>query len=450
MNRLPKSAARSAAGETGGAENGGSSVPESLRIVQSAIAPRSPECIFTGRMDAKQKKLLGAVSVFHVFNDASVVTLPTIFPLLYTQGYLIKRYADIGALMLVGLAVSILFHFFVGHWAKGRHYRPLLFLGVLTVGLFLWLTPYARSFGMLLLFYVGVRIGSSIYHPVGVSWVTHSFGGRLFDRAMGIQSAFGDVGVLAAFLGTGYLAQHYGWSVPLHVWGALCAAGAFAGLVLSRGTNGADDAGDESEAVSWRETILDQRRLVVPAVVGGVAWGINMAYAPSLLNHRLGAPISLTGIILGGWIAAGVAASLTYSRIAARIGRHGVIALGFSATAVSTLLIGLSTNLALTAALIAIFGYALLLTFPALLTLVGASAKSKNRTAAFSLIANLQIVGNAVFVFVSGFMSDAWGIHTPFLMLGALSTFVAFYAAALRKRERRIAPAPPLVEGIRP
>jgi MFS family permease len=401
-------------------------------------------------MDAKQKKILGAVAVFHVFNDASVVTLPTIFPILYTQGYLIKRYADIGTLILAGLAVAILFHFFVGHWAKGRHYRTLLFLDVLTVGLFLWLTPYARSFGMLILFYIGVRIGSSIYHPVGVSWVTNSFRGAIFDRAMGIQSAFGDVGVLAAFLGTGYLAQHYGWSVPLHVWGALCVAGAFAGLLLSRGTNGADDAGDESEPVSWSETIRDQRHFIVPAVVSGVAWGITMAYGPSLLNHRLGAPMSLTGIILGGWIAAGVVASLTYSRIAGHIGRDGVLILGFSVTAATTCLIGITTNLVLAAALIAIFGYALLLTFPALLTLVGASAKSRNRTAAFSLIANLQILGNAVFAFMAGFMSDAWGIHSPFIMLGALSLIVAIYAAALRTRMRRTAAAPPILEGIRP
>ncbi|MFA4948046.1 MAG: MFS transporter, partial [Candidatus Krumholzibacteriia bacterium] len=148
-------------------------------------------------MNIKEKKILGSVSVFHLFNDASVVALPTIYPILYTQGFLIKRYADIGTMMLIGLVVSVFFHFFVGHWAKGRHYRLLLVLDDLVVGLFLLLTPLAKNYLTLVFLYVGVRIGSSIYHPVGISWITHVFRGKNFDRAMGFQSAFGDVGVLA-------------------------------------------------------------------------------------------------------------------------------------------------------------------------------------------------------------------------------------------------------------
>jgi len=386
-------------------------------------------------MNTREKKILGSVSVFHLFNDASVVALPTIYPILYTQGFLIKRYADIGTMMLIGLAVSIVFHFFVGHWAKGRHYRLLLVLDDLVVGLFLLLTPLAKNYSMLVLLYVGVRIGSSIYHPVGISWVTHTFRGKDFDRAMGTQSAFGDVGVLAAFLGTGYLAQSFGWTNPLYLWGVLCIAAAFAGLVISRGTG---DVGDfdarEEEPVSWRETFHDQRFLIPPALLSGLSWGITLAYGPSLLNHKLGASMSITGIVLGCWIGAGIIASLMYGRVVRRIGRYGAIILGCALTAVSTCIIAFSTSIVLTAILLAFFGWSLFLTFPALLTLVGSVAKPKNRTAAFSLNANVQIFGNASFTFIGGFMSDAWGIQTPFLMLGAVAIVVALYAAALRNK----------------
>lgn len=386
-------------------------------------------------MNTKEKKILGSVSVFHLFNDASVVALPTIYPILYTQGFLIKRYADIGTMMLIGLIVSVLFHFFVGHWAKGRHYRLLLVLDDLAVGLFLLLTPLAKNYLMLVFLYVGVRIGSSIYHPVGISWITHVFRGKNFDRAMGIQSAFGDVGVLAAFLGTGYLAQRYDWTNPLYLWGLLCIVAAFAGLVMSRGTNGAEgNTKEDEDPVSWRETFRDQRYLILPALLSGISWGVTLAYGPSLLNHKLGASMSLTGIVLGCWIAAGTIASLMYGRVAARVGRYGVIIVGCALTAVTTCIIGFSTNLLLTAVLMAAFGWSLFLTFPALLTLVGSVAKTKNRTAAFSLNANVQIIGNASFTFAAGFMSDAWGIHTPFFLLGAVSLLVAIYVIALSKR----------------
>jgi MFS family permease len=65
---------------------------------------------------------------------------------------------------------------------------------------------------------------------------------------------------------------------------------------------------------------------------------------------------------------------------------------------------------------------------------VGSVAKSKNRTAAFSLNANIQILGNAAFTFVAGFMSDAWGINTPFFLLGAVAIIIAVYVLAIRKR----------------
>ena len=385
-------------------------------------------------MHAREKKILGSVSVFHLFNDASVVALPTIYPILYSQGLLIKRYADIGTMIFIGLVVSILFHFFVGHWAKGRHYRLLLVLDDLVVGLFLLLTPLAKNYIALIFLYVGVRIGSSIYHPVGISWITHTFRGKNFDRAMGIQSAFGDVGVLAAFLGTGYLAQSFGWTNPLYVWGVLCITAAIAGCILSRGTADGGEHEKEEESVSWRETFHDQRYLILPALLCGISWGITLAYGPSLLNHKLGAPMSVTGLILGCWIGAGTIASLMYGKVVQRIGRYGAIVLGCVLTAVTTCIIGFSTNLVLSAVLMAAFGWSLFLTFPALLTLVGSIAKSKNRTAAFSLNANIQILGNAAFTFVAGFMSDAWGINTPFFLLGAVAIVIAVYVLALRKR----------------
>jgi MFS family permease len=386
-------------------------------------------------MNSKEKKILGSVCVFHLFNDASVVALPTIYPILYTQGFLIRRYADIGTMILIGLIVSIFFHFFVGHWAKGRHYRLLLVLDDLVVGLFLLLTPLAKNYGMLVLLYVGVRIGSSIYHPVGISWTTHTFRGKNFDRAMGIQSAFGDIGVLGAFIGTGYLAQSFGWTNPLYIWGALCIAAALTGLVISHGTG---DDGDfdarEGEPVSWLETVHDQRFLILPGLLSGLSWGITLAYGPSLLNHKLGASISLTGAVLGCWIGAGILASLMYGRVVTRIGRYGAIILGCALTAVSTCVIAFSTNIVVMAILLAFFGWSLFLTFPALLTLVGSVAKPKNRTAAFSLNANVQILGNAAFTFIAGFMSDAWGINTPFLLLGAVALIIAVYVIALRGR----------------
>lgn len=400
-------------------------------------------------MNSKERRILGSASVFHLCNDASLVALPTVYPILYTQGFLIRKYADIGTMILIGLIASIFVHFLVGHWAKGRHYRPLLVLNDVVVGLFLLLTPLSRNYAVLVLLYVGVRIGSSVYHPVGISWVTHTFRGKNFDRAMGIQSAFGDIGVFAAFLGTGYLAQRFGWTKPIYIWGVLCIAAALAGLVISRGTaDGRDFGAEEEERVSWRETIYDQRFLIPPGLLAGLAWGITLAYGPSLLNHRLGASMSLTGLVLSCWIGAGISAGLMYGRVVKRLGRYNSIIVGCVVTAVSTCVIALNTSIPIAAVFLAIFGWSLFLTFPAILTLVGSVAKPKNRTAAFSLNAIVQIFGNALFTFIAGFMSDAWGINAAFLLLAGTALVIAVYVIAFRKRFASVGAAPAQQGGL--
>ena len=92
--------------------------------------------------------------------------------------------------------------------------------------------------------------------------------------------------------------------------------------------------------------------------------------------------------------------------------------------------------------------WSLFLTFPAILTLVGSVAKPKNRTAAFSLNAIVQIFGNALFTFIAGFMSDAWGINAAFLLLAGTALVIAVYVIAFRKRFASVGAAPAQQGGL--
>ena len=115
------------------------------------------------------------------------MALPAIFPVLFKKTELIQRYADIGTINLVGLAVALLFQLLVGHHARTHHYRRYLALDALIVGLSLVLLTLSKSFFILVILYIGVRMGTSIYHPIGVSWISHTFAGKRLDRAMGLQ-----------------------------------------------------------------------------------------------------------------------------------------------------------------------------------------------------------------------------------------------------------------------
>ena len=392
-------------------------------------------------MNTRQRRILGAVSLHHATNDASVVALPTIFPLLYSQGVLIKRYSDIGTLMLVGLFIAVLSQIFIGHHVKGRHYRYFLALDALIVGVSLILMPLSHNYAMLLLFFIGVRLGTSIYHPVGISWISKTFSNSGIDRAMGFQSAFGDIGVLAAFASTGFLTDRFGWQAPLVMWGCVNIIVMATGLSISRGTSDRVAPDDEHEQVSWRETICGIRYFIPMLLLGGLAWGVTLGYAPSLLNHKLGISMRYTGIILGAWMAAGALASLSYGRISAMIGRPRTIMIAYAMTIVIALTIGLSNDTALTVTAFILYGMSLFIIYPAILSYVGSSVSAKNRTATFSAVSNFQILGNSIFAFVAGFLSDAFGIHTPFLLLGGATCLVVVYLAFILARGK-IHPGP--------
>ncbi len=396
-------------------------------------------------MERIKRRILSTVVLHHFCNDASVVALPAIFPVLYTQKTLIKRYSDIGTVILIGLVVAIFFQLIIGHNVKRRHYRRLLVLDAAIVGISLLLMTLSRNFLMLVLFFIGVRIGTSVYHPVGISWISHTFRGGRLDRAMGFQSAFGDLGVLAAFASTGLLAQFYGWRAPLLLWGIINIAAVAASLIISRGTEALEASQErEEERVSWHETFGKLRTFIPVIILGGMAWGVTLGYAPSLFNHRLGISMSQTGTILSCWMAAGAAVSFLYGKIAQVLGRHSTIMIAYVVIVLTAITIGLSSNSSLTIGAFIVYGVALFITYPAILSFVGSTVDEKNRTAAFSLVSTIQIVGNSSCAFISGFLSDAYGINTPFLLLGAATLLSVIYLAIImRTRKITAGPVPP-------
>ncbi len=394
-------------------------------------------------MERIKRRILSTVVLHHFCNDASVVALPAIFPVLHTQKVLIKQYSDIGTILFIGLAVSIVFQLIIGHNAKRRHYRRFLILDAAIVGISLLLMTLSRNLVMLVIFFVGVRIGTSVYHPVGISWVSHTFKGTRLDRAMGFQSAFGDLGVLAAFASTGLLAHHYGWRVPLLLWGIVNLTAILASLFISRGTETEEDPREE-ERVAWRE-IFGRLRIFIPVIIlGGMAWGVTLGYAPSLFNHRFGISISQTGIIMSCWIAAGTFTSFMYGKIAPVLGRHSTIMIAYVIVVLTSAAIGLSGNAHLTIIAFVVYGMALFITYPAILSFVGSTIDAKNKTAAFSLVSTIQIVGISSIAYTSGFLSDSYGINTPFLLLGGVTLLTVIYLAIiLRMKKITAGPVPP-------
>jgi len=370
------------------------------------------------------------ISLFHFVNDAAVVSLPTIYPLLYDQRYIISRYSYIGTLFLAGLCVTILIQFLIGTYAREGYFRKILPSAIMGLGISLLLLTRTERFLTFLLMFLLFRTATSFYHPVGIAWINSLARGRRLDRAMGIQSAMGDLGVFMSFITGGFLAERMGWRAPLLTWALIAVMVSVSGFVLSSRTRApaSREAGTTaSKGFSWRESFGSIKPLVPAFILGGISWAIVIGYAPSLFHHRMAVSLSHTGYFLAAWIGAGTISSLLYGKIVPHMGHRVLLLLSYTVVLVSAITLSLTQNTTLAVATMVLFGFFIFLTYPCLLSCVGKNIQDSSGPSAFSIVANLQIMGGAVFSFLAGFLSDSFGITSPFWILAAVALVVIVY-----------------------
>jgi MFS family permease len=376
-----------------------------------------------------KKKILLSASLFHALTDAAGVVTPTIFPILFTQGFLITRYSQIGLLSNLGLLTTLVLQFFVVRLSYRHEYRMLLLISGTGICASLALVPFASSFLTLTAVYLLIRAFSSFYHPVIIAWVSKSRAGtgRELDDAMGIQSGSGNVGVMLAYLSVGFLAQRYGWKMPLYAWAGFGLLLTALGLRALRGVSSRKEQKPPPGAASWWRSLVSVKRFVPGFFFGGMGWSVTIYYAPSLLNHKYGVPMGRTGLFLALWIGLGTITGYGYGVWSRRFGRKAVFLFSLGGAAACLFLIGFSPAAGPAIAGLLLFGALLLMTYPSLHTFVGSTVPPEGQTQAFSWVSNIQLISGAVVTLVSGFLSDALGIQFPFILTGALTLAIFIF-----------------------
>jgi MFS family permease len=376
-----------------------------------------------------KKKILLSASLFHALTDAASVITPTIFPILYSQGFLITHYSQIGFLSNLGLLTTLFMQFLVVRMSFRHEYRLLLVASGIGICATMAMVPFVRSFLALTLVFVLLRLVTSFYHPIVIAWISKSRAGsgKELDDAMGIQSGSGNVGVVAAYLSVGFLAQRFGWKTPLFAWAVLGLVLAGLAALILRGVSSRNDETPSLGAKSWARSLASIKRYIPGFFFGGMGWSVTVYYAPSLLNHKFGIPMGRTGLFLALWIGLGTITGYGYGVWSRRFGRKNVFLLSLGGAAVCLFLIGFAPNKTLAVVGLLGFGGFLLMTYPSLHTFVGSTVPAEGQTQAFSWVSNIQLISGAVVSLASGFLSDAIGIHFPFILTGFLTLVIFLY-----------------------
>jgi MFS family permease len=378
-----------------------------------------------------KKQILLSASLFHALTDAASVITPMVFPLLLTQNYLIANYSQIGFLSNLGLLTSLAVQFLVVRISFRSEYRTMMIFSGLGLCASMAVIPFARTFGMLLLFFLLLRVFTSFYHPIVIAWISKSRAGsgRELDDAMGIQSGSGNLGVGLAYLTVGFLAQRWGWRTPFYVWALFGLVLAGLGSWALRGVSSRSEERPSLSPAAWWNSLRSIKRFVPGFFFGGAGWSVAVYYAPSLLNHKFGIPMGQTGLFLALWVGLGTVTGYGYGVWSRRFGRKTVFLASVGGAAASLVLLGLAPTKALAVTGLLAFGGFLLMTYPSLHTFVGSTVPASGQTMAFSWVSNIQMLSGAAVSLVAGVMSDVIGIRFPFIFTGALTLAVfLFYA----------------------
>jgi MFS family permease len=376
-----------------------------------------------------KRKILISASLFHALTDAATIVVPTVFPILYSRGFLIKSYAQIGLLSNLGLVATFLVQFLVVRASYRHEYRRLLLLSGLGICASLALVPFARGFAALLALFLLMRIFTSFYHPLIIAWIskTRSGSGKELDDAMGIQSGSGNLGVIVAYLSVGFLAQHWTWKTPLYAWSIFGLILLGLGIWVLRGVSSRNEERPSLNASSWAKSLKGIRRYIPGFFFGGAGWGVTVYYAPSLLHNKFDIPMGATGLFMALWIGMGTITGYGYGVWSRRFGRKRVFIASLAGALVSILLVGLAPFKSLAVVGLVAFGGFLLMTYPSLHTFVGSTVPHEGQTQAFSWVSNIQLLSGAIVTLGAGFLSDALGIRVPFILTGVLTLAVLLY-----------------------
>lgn len=362
-------------------------------------------------------RILASSAIFHGLNDGATVAVPMIFPVLLSQGFILKNYSQMGIMSHLGLLTTFIFQILIVQMSPLARYQHFLAASFLGISSTLFLFSQAKSWLSFLLIYLLFRLFDSFYHTLGLSQVSkaHQTGGM--DLAMGIQSGSGNFGVLIAFLTAGSLAQQFSWKTPLYFWSALCFFSGLVSYLLVRSLELPQEKPEVLTLASWKETFKAVLAYLPGLIFAGGGWGLVVYYAPSLFHHRFGVSMGHTGIILAIWIGLGTLITYLFGGLCRFFSRQRLALTGLAGSFFSLVLMGLSPAVWLAQLSLYLFGLFLFVIFPALQASLGSRVPRENQSQAFSLASNLQIISGAIFSLLFGFVSDLFSIQAPFLMM---------------------------------
>jgi len=325
---------------------------------------------------------------------------------------------QVGIIVALGYFVNILFQPVVGHYSEGRDPGRLLAIGISIITLSVISFIFATGFLSLLASVILLRLGSSFFHPVGISTISKSYSGPGLQKSMGFQSAFGNVGVLLVFLTSAPLYLAVGWRATFVVFAVWTLADVVLTLTLLgvRRSVASDDP--QTPSISKPQT----RRtiplfFVLAAFISGGTYAVILNFANIFLGSRAQLDVSQANLIVSAFIAFASLGAIATGGLTRFVPTHVLLAISYLVAAGSVAAFTLlSGNAILATITLLATGFSISATYPLTYTelsrYLGSVGQQSGRS--FGVLSSGQTMGASILGLSSGYVSQSLSLEVSF------------------------------------
>lgn len=353
-----------------------------------------------------------------------------------------------------------------------------------------WLADKWSKDGMMCVFFIGIGLASiatgfaqtplqigiglfvigmfaAIYHPVGLAIVTMKW--KNTGMRIAVNGVWGNLGVAAAALITGYMIDFAGWRMAFILPGVFSIAVGFAYMALRREgiradreakkTTGAAAAGPVSE--SYRSAIIRVAVIVfITAAVGSIIFQSTTFALPKIFDERLqGLAVELSGLLdsLAKGNEDGVAtvigslafvvfavASLAQVLVGSMLDKHGPRKVYMVVAAIQIVFFAMMPGLTDGIALAVAFGFMLgaFGQIPINDYMIGKTASGAYRARIYGVRYVVSFTVLAASLPMIAFVYDNWGFDTLFMILAGAGVVIMCAVLSLPKTLPQPDPVP--------
>ena len=382
-------------------------------------------------MTSSSNRILYVVSLNHATNDGSVYLLSSLFPIVLAL-FSISVF-QVGIIVALGYLVNILFQPVVGHYSEGKDPGRLLAIGISIITVSVISFVFATGFLSLLASVILLRLGSSFFHPIGISTISKSYGGARLQKSMGFQSAFGSLGVLLVFLTSAPLYLAVGWRATFVVFAAWTLADIVLTLMVLGKRHSAIPDRSQTPSNSQPQTGgTIPLFFVIAAFISGGTYAVILNFANIFLGTRAHLDVSQANLIVSAFIAFASLGAIATGGWTRFVPTNVLLAISYFIASCSTAAFTLfSGNPILATITLLVTGFSISATYPLTYTELSLYLGSVGQKAgsSFGVLSSGQTVGASILGLASGYVSQFLGLEVSFGSVALLALIGSVSAA---------------------